>query len=216
MAQHASLSTQRAICTGSSQLNSSDFFSIVCPDNAAHSNASPCLLTPPLFTTVVSVSLPSFFFRPCSCSVPTKKVTHGKAQEEAGLANAGISDEYKLEEVVVIPLPPGGLGRGGWGHRCLCYGLWFVGRSVASSVGYCWGVVGLLGLCEFSWLLFRKIMPSSCRHRVVVHRHARTHSCLHARTSAQSKSKTTAHGNDGETGICYAYLIFVQNSRRAK
>lgn len=157
------------------------------------------------------------FFRPCSCSVPTKKVTHGKAQEEAGLANAGISDEYKLEEVVVIPLPPGGLGRGGWGHRCLCYGLWFVGRSVASSVGYCWGVVGLLGLCEFSWLLFRKIMPSSCRHRVVVHRHRIAIASAHRiGTVAQSKSKTTAHGNDGETGICYAYLILVQNSRRAK
>ena len=165
---HLSLSTQRAICTGSSQLNSSDFFSIVCPDNAAHSNASPCLLTPPLFTTVVSVSLPSFFFRPCSCSVPTKKVTHGKAQEEAGLANAGISDEYKLEEVVVIPLPPGGLGRGGWGHRCLYVvvcGLWFVGWvvcTVASSVG-CW--------VRLACAIFLAI-SEKCHHAIAsAHRH---------------------------------------------
>ena len=131
-----------------SQLNPSNSFSIVCPDNAAHSNASPCLLTPPLFTTVVSVSLSSFFSA-SSCSVPTKKVTHGKAQEEAGLANAGISDEYKLEEVVVIPLPPGGLGRGGWGHRCL---LWL--RPVCSL----WPLV----LCEKFGSEF------ACHHHVVI------------------------------------------------
>ena len=65
-----------------SQLNFSNFFPIVCPDNSAHSNASPCCLlkiTPPLFTTVVSVSLSSFFFRPCS--VPTKK---GNSRQSAG------------------------------------------------------------------------------------------------------------------------------------
>ena len=124
------------------------------------------------------------FFRPCSCSVPTKKVTHGKAQEEAGLANAGISDEYKLEEVVVIPLPPGGLGRGGWGHRCLlCYVVVWVVCRVVSSVGLrlvVWSACRLVRI--FLAIMFPKnnavIMPSS----------------RGIGTSAQSKSKTTAHG----------------------
>ena len=60
-----------------------------------------------------------------------KKGTHGKSQKEAGLANTGIADEDKLEEVVVVPLPAGGLGIG-WGHRCRGLGrLWSKIRRVA-------------------------------------------------------------------------------------
>ena len=59
-----------------------------------------------------------FYFWPSKRHGTAKNGTHGKSQKEAGLANAGIADEDKLEEVVVVPLPAGGLGIGGWGHRC--------------------------------------------------------------------------------------------------
>jgi len=45
--------------------------------------------------------------------------THSETQEETRLADAGIADQYQLEEVVVVPLAAGGFGRGG---RCWCHG----------------------------------------------------------------------------------------------
>ena len=166
------------------------------------------------------------FFRPCSCSVPTKKVTHGKAQEEAGLANAGISDEYKLEEVVVIPLPPGGLGRGGWGHRCLLcllfvsYGLWFGSFLSRRLWGWCGRLVRIFLATVFAYMYVGSSYKFPKNNAVIVPSSrggARTRTLV--RTSAQSKSKTTAHGNDGERDghlLTNIYLILVQNSRRAK
>ena len=64
------------------------------------------------------------------------KETHGKSQEEARLADTGIADENKLEKVIIVPLPAGGLGTGGWGHRCALVGrLWLKNGRKAAGWG---------------------------------------------------------------------------------